>query len=170
MVARSAPSRPIRVTVSFANRLDHRCFAYLRVGGRVRLRICKARRQKAAGWTSREEEDQLRPPRASRARIKPGRGFRTSRTPRPSLGRPAVRPFREPLVPPSIGKYGADCGAVSSPCGLRAAPPPCQLDFPIAGPPSGPRREAVRQVRGALRFPPLPDRPIFNRGDGKAHR
>ena len=55
MVACSAPSRPIRVTVSFANRLDHRCFAYLRVGGRVRLRICKARRQKAAGWTSREE-------------------------------------------------------------------------------------------------------------------
>ena len=46
MVACSAPSRPIRVTVSFANRLDHRCFAYLRVGGRVRLRICKARRHK----------------------------------------------------------------------------------------------------------------------------
>ena len=33
MVARSAPSRPIRVTVTFANRLDHRCFACLRVGG-----------------------------------------------------------------------------------------------------------------------------------------
>ena len=27
--------------------------------------------------------------------------------------------------------------------------------------PSCPRREAVRQERGALRFPPLPDRPIF---------
>lgn len=46
MVARCAPSRPIRVTVTFAARLDHRCFAYLRVWGRVRLRICKASRQK----------------------------------------------------------------------------------------------------------------------------
>ena len=46
MVACSVPSRPVRVTVTFASRLDHRCFACLRVGGRVRLRICKARRHK----------------------------------------------------------------------------------------------------------------------------
>ena len=32
MVARSAPSRPIRVTVTFATRLDHSCSASLRVG------------------------------------------------------------------------------------------------------------------------------------------
>ena len=59
MVARSALSRPIRVTVTFATRLDHRCFAYLRVGGRVRLRICKASRQKR-GWLDKSGKRQIR--------------------------------------------------------------------------------------------------------------
>lgn len=42
---------------------------------------------------------------------------------------------------------------------LRAAPPPCRLDFPIARFPPCPRREAVLHESGALRASPLQGRP-----------
>ena len=59
MVARTAPSRPIRGTVTFATRLDHSCCASLRVGKHVQLRSCKARRQKG-GWLDKSGKRQIR--------------------------------------------------------------------------------------------------------------
>ncbi len=91
-------------------------------GGAFGFASARPAAKRAAGWTSREETDPLRPPRIPRE-ARTSRGFRTSRTPRLFRGRPAVRPFREPLVPPSIGKCGAACGAVSSPAAAGRSTP-----------------------------------------------
>jgi len=42
---------------------------------------------------------------------------------------------RDRRSPTATVKYCASCGAVSSRYALRAAPPPCPLDFPIAAVP-----------------------------------
>ena len=63
-------------------------------------------------------------------------GFGQAKRPLPLLGQ-ALRacPSGDRWSPTATRKCCTSCGAVSSRCALRAAPPPCPFDFPIAAVP-----------------------------------
>ena len=153
MVARSAPSRPIRVTVTFAARLDHRCFAYLRVGGRVRLRICKARRHKGG---------RLDKSGRGRSAETPARFARGSRQPGVS-----DKPNAPAIPGPPCG--AAVSGTAGSPvyrkirrclrgrvlaCGCGPLHPLVSLIFQLTGPP--PALAGRQSGKRGVRFASLP--------------
>ena len=169
MVARTAPSRPIRVTVTFAARLDHSCCASLRVGKHVQLRSCKARRHMAAGWTSRARDRSAETPAPSaRGSHQPGVSGKPNAPALPgppcgaavpgTAGSPVYRKIRRCLR-----------GRVLA-CGCGPLHPLVSLIFQLTGPP--PALAGRQSGKRGARFASLPCQTarFSDRGDGKAHR
>ena len=154
MVGQRAPSRPFRVTIPFASSSGlvtgcPKSIHLLQISSGVN---CPARarggRQPPAFWEPDATGDhEIAGCPGDHAW--PGDSGKPNA---PGLWWAAAgpQPVRGPPVPRINRKMRRRLrGRVLARAGLRAAPPPCRLDFPVDRFPPCPRREAVRQVRRA---------------------
>ena len=163
MVVQDAPSRPIRVTVTFAGAASPRDDG---------LRSARRLHVPATAGMESGAEDLPGSPRSRGDRARPGDSGKPNAPTLPWAAQERVR-LGDRRSPGSTGKCCAQRGTpifrASCLSLCRRGPHPFVLDFPVARFPPCPRREAVRQERARVALLPCQTAPILKEGRRKAH-